>query len=131
MVGGSRVSLLVAAGIGTLLSCQRSSRLANAPELLKSEGGLSAFVNVGAYWTAEDESRLLDTNPAYATLRERRADLSAGSEGHADWPALREHVQTELSSTPAYVAASTALEAELAELEDRLSLCGARSGTGA
>ena len=73
----------------------------NAP-WYKTAEGLSAFRNYD--WTKEDAAALARESSDYRAQRENVARLRARSDGHPDWPALRDHFGKQVRPDPAFKA---------------------------
>lgn len=98
--------------------------LRHAPARLKTDDGLAAFANFD--WSAEDGAHLRAEDAEFQALQDRIDALSARSDGHADWPALRALFRDELASsegfrtlTADFAAAQTRAEARLADCRSR------------
>jgi len=98
--------------------------LRHAPARLKTDDGLAAFTNFD--WSAEDGAHLRAEDAAFQTLQERIDALSARSDGHADWPALRALFRDELGRSEAFTALTADFAAARTRAEARLADCRAR-----
>lgn len=88
------------------------------PARIKTAEGLSAFRNFD--WTEQDAAALARESSDYRARRENVARLRASSDGHPDWPALRDHFGKQVRPDPAF-------EALMARLTESTGALGARA----
>ena len=93
------------------------------PARIKTTEGLSAFRNFD--WTEQDAAALARESSDYRAQRENVARLRASSDGHPDWPALRDHFGMQVRPDPAYKALKARLSDGGAGLGRALQACRA------
>jgi hypothetical protein len=71
-----------------------------SPDAATRDVGLSRLLNPPG-WSDADEQALLASDPDYAVLERRIAELRSRSDGDPDWPALRAFVRETGFGTPA------------------------------
>ncbi len=93
------------------------------PARIKTAEGLSAFRNYD--WTEQDGAALARESSDYRAHRENVALLRASSDGHPDWPALRDHFGKQVRPDPAFKALMARLTESTGALGARVRFCRA------
>ena len=88
------------------------------PERIVTDQGMSQFANF--VWDEHDAEALKEVNPEFAHVEERIKDLRQRSDGHPQWPALREAHQF-LAKDPEYQVIYNRLQEKVTQAEKILA----------
>lgn len=91
------------------------------PGRLITGRGVAHFMNFE--WKEADQAAWLKAEPEARALEARIAKLRARSDGHQDWPALRDFYRSQLAESPEMTSAMTAFKQAGAEASAVLASC--------